>query len=187
MARAAVLASGNGSNFEALVRRIRETEHRITCLIYDRKAAGAAERAERLQIPAFYVPYVGRRRQEAEKEMLDHLAPYKPDLIVLAGFMRLLTPDFLSAYPGKIVNVHPSLLPRYPGMKGIEESYNSPDRELGITIHWVDHGLDNGPVIMQESFIRTGSENRDEIEARIHELEHRCYPKAVIELLNQFD
>ena len=185
MPKLAVLASGSGTNFEAIASAIAaDGRHEIVCLICDRKDAYAFTRAGKLDIASYYVSYPGRERAEAEREMADILKGSGADLIALAGFMRLLTPELLDRYPGKIINIHPSLLPKYPGTHGIEEGWESDDSELGITIHRVDHGLDTGPVIMQKSFTRCGSESLAEIETRIHQLEHQYYPEVLLDILD---
>ena len=106
-------------------------------------------------------------------------------MIVLAGFMKLLSPEMTKKYDGKIINIHPALLPKYPGTHGIEESFASSDTELGVTVHYVDSGMDTGKVIRQKSFVRSGSESLEEIETRIHDCEHEIYPQVVIELLDR--
>ena len=184
MANLAVFASGGGSNFQAIAESLRATRHSTACLIADRKDAFALRRAETLRVPSHYVSYAGRSREETEDELIAVLAPYKIAYIALAGFMRLLTPRLIDAYPSRIINIHPALLPKYPGAHGIAESYASGDRELGISIHYVDYGLDSGPIILQKSFIRGGSESMAEIETRIHELEHLWYPLVLISLLD---
>jgi phosphoribosylglycinamide formyltransferase-1 len=184
MANMAVFASGSGSNFEALAENLRPSRHKIACLISDKKNSFALNRAERLGIPAHVVSYTGRSREAAEGDILRILDPYAIDYIALAGFMRLLTPRLIDAYPSRIINIHPALLPKYPGSHGIEDSYRSGDRELGITIHYVDYGLDSGPIILQESFTRSGEESIEEIGRRIHELEHKNYPKVMADLLD---
>ena len=184
MAQLAVLASGNGSNFEAIAERLASGSHRISCLICDRKDAFAFKRAERYGIPSYYVSYKGRERAEAEREICSILDASGTDLIALAGFMRLLSPGLIDRYEGRIINIHPSLLPKYPGTHGIRDSYESGDTELGITIHRVDYGLDTGPVIVQKSFSRSGDESLEEIESRIHELEHQSYPAVLLEILD---
>jgi phosphoribosylglycinamide formyltransferase-1 len=180
----AVFASGSGSNFEALAEKIRPSRHKIACLIADKKNAFALTRAERLGIPARFVSYAGKSREAAEEEILRILRPCAIDYIALAGFMRLLSPRLIDAYPSRIINIHPALLPKYPGSQGIEDSYHSGDRELGITIHYVDYGLDSGPIILQESFTRSGKESIEEIRRRIHELEHKNYPTVMAGLLD---
>jgi phosphoribosylglycinamide formyltransferase-1 len=184
VANLAVLASGGGTNFQAIAEALACTRHSLACLVTDKKNAYALARAEKLGIPSRVVSYGGKSRRQAEEEILAALAPYRIDYIALAGFMRLLTPFFVDAYPSRIINIHPALLPKYPGAHGIRESYESGDRHLGITIHYVDYGLDSGPVILQQSFIRNGAESIDEIEACIHRLEHTWYPKVVIDLLD---
>jgi phosphoribosylglycinamide formyltransferase-1 len=138
-------------------------------------------------IRPYLVPYAGRGRAAAEREMLSHLARHAVDIVGLAGFMRLLTPIFLEGFRGEIVNLHPSLLPKYPGTHGIEESYRSPDRELGISVIRVDDGCDTGPIIAQKSFLRDGRESLAEIEQRIHALEHELFPAVLIDLLDAAD
>lgn len=184
MANVVVMASGGGSNFQALAEALDPTSHNLAGLICDRKEAFCFNRAEQLNIPRRYVSYAGRSREEAEEEILSQFADWKGDLLVLAGFMRLLTPRLIEALPGRIINIHPSLLPKYPGTHGIEESFDSGDPEMGITIHYVDHGTDTGPVIRQERIQRRNDETLTEVEARIHALEHEFYPKTVIEFLD---
>ncbi len=184
MANLAVLASGNGSNFEAIAHALAQTRHSLVCLICDREAAYAFTRAKRLGIESFYVSYKGRTREEAERDMIRILKEKKADLVACAGFMRLLTPLFLDAFKERVINIHPALLPKYPGRHGIQDSYASKDRELGITIHRVNEGMDTGPIIKQVAFTRHGTEPLDEIEERIHRLEHETYPSVLIELLD---
>ncbi|HAK46191.1 MAG TPA: phosphoribosylglycinamide formyltransferase [Spirochaeta sp.] len=184
MARLAVLASGSGSNFEAIAESFTRSTHEISCLICDRKDAFAFKRAEKYGITAHYVSYYKRERVEAEKEIASILEENRSDLIALAGFMHLLTHELIDRFPGRIINIHPSLLPEYPGTHGIQESFESGDTELGITIHRIDYGLDTGPVIMQKSFLRSGDETLDEIESQIHELEHQSYPAVLLEILD---
>ena len=184
MSSAAILASGSGSNFEAIVEGVSGSDHRVDCLICDRRNAFVLERAERLGIPAHYVGYYKRERREAEVEIESILDNYGSDLVVLAGFMRILTPNFVETFGGRIVNIHPSLLPAHPGANGLILSFASADKRLGITVHYVDAGTDTGPVIRQESFERLGTEPFDEIETRIHDLEHRVYPDVVVNILD---
>lgn len=188
MAKAAVFASGRGSNFMAIHRYFQETagsKHQICCLVTDKPECGAVEFAQAQGIPVLYMKYAqGKPREIVESELISTLAPLAPDLLVLAGFMRLLTPTLINAWPQRIINIHPSLLPKFPGRHGIEESFASSDKQLGITIHQVDNGLDSGPILLQKSFDRLGTESLFEIEQHIHELEHATYPRLVYSLLN---
>ncbi|MFP4383118.1 MAG: phosphoribosylglycinamide formyltransferase [Spirochaetia bacterium] len=185
MANAVVLASGRGTNFEALVRGLENTNHVISALIHDRKKALAAEKAVRHSIPAFYISYYKRERDEAEKEIEEIINRTGSGLIILAGFMRLLSPEFTRKYSGKIINIHPSLLPRHKGMDGIKKSYESGDDQLGITIHYVNEELDAGTVIAQYSFKKRPGAKLSEIEEEIHRLEHTYYPEVVRDLLDK--
>jgi phosphoribosylglycinamide formyltransferase-1 len=189
----AVLASGNGSNFEALCRALRSRppaegpRHECVLLVYDRKAAYAAVRAEKLGVPTLYAGYYGREASAAEACIAAALDEARVDLVALAGFMRLLSPSFVAARPGRIVNVHPSLLPKWPGARAIERAYRAGERVFGATVHSVDEGMDTGPVIDSASFAADPSESLDEVEARVHELEHRVYPRAVLRLLDALE
>jgi len=188
MARLAVFASGRGSNFAAIAGRLRDAgRHSLALLVCDQPGAAVLERARELGVPAALVTYAGKTRQAAEAEMLALLGHHGIQLVALAGFMRLLTPFFLGGFHGEIVNVHPSLLPKYPGTRGIEESYRSGDRELGITVMRVDEGCDTGPAIARSSFTRRGGESLAEVEERIHRLEHDLFPRVVLDLLDALD
>ncbi len=138
-------------------------------------------------IPVLNVSYLRNSREEVEKKLISVLKEEEIDLIVLAGYMRLLTPLFVSAFKGRIINIHPALLPKYPGTHGIEESFASGDRELGITIHYVDEGMDTGPVICQKSFLRNPSDTLESTAERIHGLEHQWYPDVILDLLGQIE
>ena len=184
MARLAVFTSGNGSNFQAIAERILKTKHTIPCMICDRKKAYSLERAKNLGITSYYVPYFERSKESAEEDIIKIIEKEKIDIIALAGYMRLLSPMFAEKYKNRIVNIHPSLLPKYPGTHAIEKSYASGDKELGITIHYVDSGMDTGPIIRQESFIRNINEPIEEIEKKIHNLEYTTYPKVIEHLLD---
>jgi phosphoribosylglycinamide formyltransferase-1 len=187
MARLAVFASGTGSNFVALARAIKPTRHLIEFLLCDVTGAPVLDRAKELGVPTFPISYGGEKRESVEKKIVRHLERRRVDMVALAGFMKLLTPWFLDAFKGPVINIHPSLLPKYPGIHGIDESYASGDSELGITIMRVDAGVDTGPVILQKSFSRTEGETRDRVEARIHELEHEWYPRVVLSMLDAVD
>jgi phosphoribosylglycinamide formyltransferase-1 len=188
MARLAVFASGRGSNFVAIVGALKMARrHAIEFLLCDVEGAPVLDRARELGVPVFPASYKGQSREAVEKKIVRHLERRGVDLVALAGFMRLLSPYFINAFKGPIVNLHPTLLPKYPGTHGIEESFNSPDKELGISVIRVDEGVDTGPVLLQKSFVRGGTESREEIEDRIHRLEHEWFPKALIGLLDEID
>lgn len=194
MARLAVLASGNGSNFQALVEALRagktlgaSAAHECVLLIHDRKAAFAAERAARLGVPSRHVGYAGRSREDAEEEIDSALRESRVDLVALAGFMRILSPAFVAAWMGRLVNIHPSLLPAWPGAASIHRAYAAGERRFGASVHFVDEGMDTGPVIAQDEFQRDPDESEEAVERRLHSLEHRLYPSVVIGILDRID
>ncbi len=187
MANIAVFASGNGSNFQAIAEHAVKAGHKVPILVCNKKSAYAFKRAENLKIPSYYISYNGRSREDTEKEILSVLQPLSIDLIALAGFMKLLTSYLINAFPNRIINIHPSLLPEYPGTDAIKKSFFSTDKKLGITIHKVDAGLDTGRIILQKEFTRSGKENIEEIENNIHKLEHKYYPEMLINILNKID
>lgn len=190
MAKLAVFASGTGSNFAMISDYLLQqaeagSTHTIVCLVTDKPHAAVVAKAETRNIPVVVVRYASR--SSAEDTILKALESYQPDLIALAGFMRLLSSVFVDHYKTRIVNIHPSLLPRHAGLNAIQKSYVAGDAELGITIHYVDQGLDTGPVIFQKSFSRRADDTEADIIRRIHALEHEHYPQVVHKLLNDID
>ena len=189
MARLAVFASGRGSNFAAIADYLKTSGslHSLEFLLCEKPEAAVFDRAAERGVTSYHVSYKGRSREAAEAEMLIHASRHRVDLIALAGFMKLFTPFFLKGFQGDIINLHPALLPKYPGTHGIEESYASGDMELGITIMKIDAGCDTGPLILQKSFTRSGTERMEEIEEKIHALEHKWYPQCLCNLLDEID
>ena len=128
--------------------------------------------------------YAKGDREATERQLTAHLEAAGTDLVVLAGYMRILTPLVVRRWQGKLINIHPALLPKHPGAHGIEDSFESGDAELGITVHYVDEGVDTGPIIAQRSFPRHAKMSLEEAEFRIHQLEHELYPAVVLRLLD---
>ncbi len=145
------------------------------------------QRAAGLGVHTVPVSYKGMERQTIEKKIVRHLERRGVDMVALAGFMKLLTPWFIDAFKGPIVNLHPSLLPKYPGAHAIEESFRSTDTELGISVIRIDAGIDTGPILLQKSFTRDLTESQAQIETRIHALEHEWFPRVVLDLLDGLD
>jgi len=183
VARLAVLASGNGSNFQALAEALRaDGGHEAALLVCDRPGAFALERAARLGIPARLIRYAGRPREDAEAEIAAALEDADVDLVALAGFMRLLGPSLVERWEGRMVNVHPALLPAYPGTRSIERAWEAGDAELGVTVHFVDRGMDTGRIIGQARVPR--GETLEATEEAVHRAEHALYPRIVLDLLD---
>jgi len=171
-----VLVSGEGSNLQALL----DAGLPVAAVASSRRAARALERAEAAGVPsaAFPLDDYGDREQR-DTTMADWLQEHGIRLVVCAGYMHLLTVPFLARFPGRIVNVHPSLLPAFPGTRAIDDALAAGVETTGVTVHLVDEGLDTGPVIRQEPVpVRP----RETLAERIHAVEHRLLPEVVREL-----
>jgi len=173
------MASGNGSNFEAIVKASREgiLKANVRNLIVDRSCY-AEERARRLGIPCIKL---GRKWAEELEQVLDEL---RPSLVVLAGFMRIIPERIVRKWRWKIINIHPSLLPAFPGMHAIEKAYKHGVKVTGITVHFVDEGVDTGPIILQKAIEVDPRWTLDDLERKIHEIEHAWYPRIIQTILN---
>jgi phosphoribosylglycinamide formyltransferase-1 len=184
MKKIGVLASGRGSNFAALVEACRREDFpaRVACLVSDRPEAPALEEARRLGVPAFTVDPGPRRAgltPQAEAEIVGILRKHGCDLVCLAGFMRILKKPLLEAFPGKILNIHPSLLPAFPGLDAQEQAWSYGVKVAGCTVHIVDRGVDTGPILVQRAIPVDDVTSSDELARRILEQEHRAYAEAV--------
>jgi phosphoribosylglycinamide formyltransferase-1 len=171
-----VLASGEGTNLQALI----DAGLPIRAVASNRKEARALERARAAGIPAATFSLdCHATREERDLVMATWLEEHGAEVVVLAGYMHLLTQPFLDRFPERIVNVHPSLLPAFPGMRAIDEALASGVETTGVTVHLVDQGVDSGPVLRQE---QVQVEPRDSLVERIHAVEHRLLPEVVREL-----
>jgi phosphoribosylglycinamide formyltransferase 1 len=171
-----VLVSGNGTNLQALI----DAGLPVTAVASNRKEAFALQRAREAGVPtATFSMDCHGSREERDLVMATWLEEHGVELVVLAGYMHLLTEPFLHRFPGRIVNVHPSLLPAFPGAHAIDDALEAGVDTTGVTVHLVDSGLDTGPVIVQEEI---AVEPRDTLEARIHAVEHRLLPRVVRDL-----
>jgi len=186
--RLAVLASGDGSNVEALTLASRRGElgGTIELLACDVRGAGVLERAARLGVPAVRPP-AGRLRTRLEDEGVwrDVLRERGIQVVLLAGFMRRLHATLLDAWPDRILNLHPSLLPAFPGLDAIPQALAHGVRVTGCTVHLVDAGLDAGPIVAQQAVEVRDDDTLERLAARIHEAEHRLYPRAVRRFLGE--
>jgi len=184
----AVLASGQGTNFEALALAARRGElgGRIAVLLSDRPDAPALARARRLEIESLVLPCGRfRTRIEDERPWLEALSARGVEVVLLAGFMRRLHGTLLSAYPGRILNLHPSLLPAFPGLDAIRRAFEHGVKVGGCTVHLVDEALDAGPILAQAAVEVREGDSLERFEARVHEAEHRLYPEAVAAFLSR--
>ncbi|WP_417900964.1 phosphoribosylglycinamide formyltransferase [Bacillus haimaensis] len=187
MKRIAIFASGSGSNFQAIVDACQEglLDAEPALLICDKPGAYAIERAERAGIPAVaFVPREYPNKAAYENAVLQQLQVHRIDFIVLAGYMRLIGPTLLSAYKGRIVNIHPSLLPAFPGLDAIGQALEYGVKVTGITIHFVDEGMDTGPIIAQVPIEVAAGDTRESLQKKIHDIEHIFYPKTLHQLFS---
>lgn len=183
--RIAVFASGSGSNFEAIAEAVQSGElgADIPVLITDKPLAPVITRAERLGIPAAAVnPKAFPDKAAFERTVLARLRDEEIDWIVLAGYMRLIGPTLLGAFPNRIVNIHPSLLPAFPGKDAVGQALAAGVETTGVTVHFVDEGMDTGPVILQRE-VPVVPGDREATEAAIHAVEHDLYKEALQKLL----
>ncbi len=179
--KVAVLISGNGSNLKALIDSFKkeDSDIDINCVISNKKDAFGLERAARASIDNHFVDHTKfKNRETFDQELIQILDGYDPDLIVLAGFMRILSEVFIEKYMGKLINIHPSLLPKYPGLDTHQKVIENNDRLHGVTVHYVDKSLDSGPVCGQ-SMLEVETTDVEELQNQIHKLEHKLYPHIV--------
>ena len=182
MKRIAVLASGRGSNLKAILKAVKRGEiaGEVALMISDRADAPALEIARGDGVKALHIdPKSCSSRESYDQVLINALKENEIDLIVLAGFMRLLSPLFVQAFPLQILNIHPSLLPAFPGTDGIEQAFNYGVKVTGCTVHFVDEGLDSGPVVLQEAVPVIQRESVNTLRQRIQAVEHRIYPIAI--------
>lgn len=184
----AVLASGRGTNLEALALAARRGElpGRIAVVLCDRADAPVIERAARLGIECLCpAPGAHRTRLSDERPWVEALQSRGIDVVLLAGFMRRLHAEFLRAFPDRILNIHPSLLPAFPGLDAIARAFDHGVRVTGCTVHLVTEELDGGPIVAQSAVEVLDGETLESLERRIHDAEHRLYPEAVRRFLTE--
>jgi phosphoribosylglycinamide formyltransferase-1 len=184
----AVFASGTGSNYQAIYDAIHQhkLQYEIVCLISDRPKSKVIEKAHQNNTPVFaFSPKQYDSKEAYEKEILLVLLEKEVDLIVLAGYMRLIGETLLKAYPRKIINIHPSLLPSFKGKDAVGQAMKSNVQVTGVTIHYVDEGMDTGEIIAQKALDISNLYQREEIEQKIHQIEHQLYPEVIQQLLEE--
>ncbi len=186
MKNIAIFASGTGSNFIAIHDAIldKELDVNIKVLISDKPHSIAVKNAELRNINTFtFNPKEYKNKQEFELEIINHLN--NVDLIVLAGYMRIIGPTLLNKFKNKILNIHPSLLPKYKGMDAVGQALKDNATLTGVTVHYVDSGMDTGLIIDQESLMIYPNETRESLEKRIHQVEHKLYKKVIKKVIEE--
>ena len=178
--RSAVLSSGRGSNLAALLRaQAGHSSYRVVLAVSNVEGSGALALAREASVEAVCVPSRGASRDDHERAVVALLASRSIELVCLAGYMRVLTPVFIEAFSRPILNIHPSLLPAFPGMHAQRQALHAGVRWSGATVHFVDAGLDTGPILLQEPVRVKPDDTEDTLSSRILTTEHQLYPRAL--------
>ena len=182
MKRVAFLVSGSGTNMENLIKRIKTGE---VCadpvmVVSNKPGVKSLEKAVALGVKMIVIDHkVYADRAAFDMALSECLEEHQIDVIVLAGFMRVLTPDFVRKYYGRLINIHPALLPAFPGAHAIKDAWDAKVKETGVTVHFVDSGVDTGPVILQRKVPILSNDTLETLEDRIHQVEYELYPQAL--------
>jgi phosphoribosylglycinamide formyltransferase-1 len=185
--RLGILLSGRGSNFAAIARAIREgrlADVEIAVVISNREDAPGLQLAAELGLPALCVPSRGVARAAHDAEMIARLREHQVDLVCLAGYMRLLSPEFVQAFPQRILNVHPALLPSFPGLDAQAQALAAGVKAAGCTVHFVDEGVDSGVIIVQRTVPVLDDDTEETLSARILEQEHLAYAEGIARVVS---
>lgn len=181
----AVFASGTGTNFKAMLKEETLLD-KIRLLICDKPGAPVIERAKQYRVPVIVIRPADFTDKDAyEEEILNRLKEHDITWIFLAGYMRLIGPTLLKPFANKIVNIHPSLLPDFPGLDAIGQALEAGVTQTGITIHYVDAGMDTGPIIMQQRVSVFPDDTKETLKTRLQEVEHLIYPETIKTLIKQ--
>jgi len=178
--RAVILISGNGSNLQSLIDNAKKIDLEICSVISNNRDAFGLKRAEQAHIKTHFVdPNLFKSREDFDKKLISIIDELNVDLIVLAGFMRILSPDFINHFAGKILNIHPSLLPKFPGLNTHQKAIDSKEKYHGASVHFVTEELDGGPVISQEIVEVDSKDTEHSLAKKVLEKEHILYPRVI--------
>ena len=165
------MCSGNGTNFENIVRTCRE--HEVVLMIHNKKKCGAAKRADKLGIPHCHIKSIN------EEQIIQLFQAWRVDLIVLAGWMKIISPQFIEAFPHKIINVHPSLLPKYKGLDAVQQALDAKEEVTGCTVHYVTEELDSGEIILQSEVPILPDDTLETLTKAVQQREYDILPRAI--------
>ena len=185
MKKIVVLISGGGSNLEAIAKacQIGNIPASVELVISNQTDVKGLERAKKFHLMSKVIEHQKyNSREEFDQALLEQILPIEPDLVVLAGFMRILSKDFTDALSGKLINIHPSLLPNYPGLNTHKQAIENGDLMHGISVHYVNNELDGGPIITQGALKIDPSQSERKLINRIHKIEHMIYPKVIADI-----
>jgi len=187
MKKLGVLLSGRGSNFEAIARNVQagKIPAEIAVVISNREEAPGLARAREMGLETRFIPSKGKEREAYDRELVAVLKEFQVDLVCLAGFMRILSPYFVREFPGRILNIHPALLPAFAGMEAQKQALEHGVKFTGCTVHIVDEGVDTGPIVCQAVVPVLDEDTPETLAARILKEEHRIYSEAVCLLLEE--
>jgi phosphoribosylglycinamide formyltransferase-1 len=177
----AVLISGTGTNLQSIIDHIKtgKLKCNLAVVISNKEDAYGLVRAKKAGIPAYFIDHKGLERKEHERRVVRILDKYKADLVVLAGYMRILTPYFVRKYKGRLINIHPALLPSFPGTDGYGDTWRYGAKVGGLTVHFVDEGVDTGPIILQKVNPIKETDTLESFKKRGLKLEHQALPEAI--------
>ncbi|MDI6758859.1 MAG: phosphoribosylglycinamide formyltransferase [Candidatus Omnitrophota bacterium] len=178
----AVFASGRGTNFQAIIDAVQKGKIKahLTLLVSDNSDAPVIKKAQDANIKVALVQRgVFSSRSGFENRIIQHLKENKIELIVLSGFMRMLSPEFVREYYGRIINIHPALLPSFKGVQAIKNAFDYGVKVTGVTVHFVDEEMDHGPIILQEVVKIERKDTLESLEEKIHKVEHKIYPEVI--------
>ncbi len=175
--RLGVMCSGSGTNFENIVNSC--PDHEVVLMVHNKKKCGAIERANKLGIPHV------RISNKDDEQRIQIFNAWRVDFIILAGYMRVLSPEFINAFPNKIINVHPSLLPKYKGLNAVEQAMEACERVTGCTVHWVTEELDGGDIIDQSVVQICSEDTVESLTHRIQQAEYRLLPLVINTILDK--
>lgn len=180
-----ILLSGRGSNFEAIARNVAcgNIPAKIALVVSNREQAPGLEIARNMGLKTLYIPSKGKDREAYDQEVVAALEDAQVDLVCLAGFMRMLSPVFVRAFPGRILNIHPALLPAFPGVDAQKQALDYGVKFTGCTVHIVDEGMDTGPIVLQAVVPVLDGDTVETLSARILKEEHRIYSEAICLML----
>lgn len=184
----AVCCSGQGTNLQAILTAVRrrKLKARVALVVSDSPRAAALGRARRAGVPAVFIdPRAYRTREAFDRVLSRAVEKAGARLIVLAGFMRILSPWMVRRWRGRLLNIHPALLPSFPGAHAVRDALRHGVKRTGVTVHWVDEQVDHGPILLQGSVPVKKGDTEATLLRRIHRLEHRLYPKAIQQVLNK--
>jgi len=178
--KAIILISGNGSNLQSIIDNAERIDLQISCVITNNKNAFGLKRAQSAKIQTYIVdPKLFNSKDAFDSELIRIINQHEVELIILAGYMRILTPLFISHYYGKILNIHPSLLPKFPGLNTHQNAIDASEKIHGVTVHFVTEKIDAGPIIFQQAVNIENSDTVETLSARVLKVEHAIYPNVI--------